>query len=136
MDLLHKLFLFRNKRFINLAPGSFVPKSGEYKCNVCMEGGMLDAILKAFIKKNVIKGAENLIGNHEDVKIVKRMMKEDKELRRSLEYPTDQQLEGKETIKFFQQGNKFTECPNCGRSSGWTLLELTHKFVHKYKNSK
>ena len=117
--------------YVNLLPGEIVPKSDEYKCNVCMEGGMIDVALQGLIKKGKIKGFENLKGP-EAVKLYKQMLKESPELRKGLKYPTEQQLKGGETIRFFKEGQNFNECPNCGPSTGWTLLELTHDIVRKY----
>ncbi len=32
------------------------------------------------------------------------------------------QLEGQEVIKYFGEGEKFSQCSYCGPNTGWTLL--------------
>lgn len=78
--------------YVNLAPGSTVPKSGRYKCEFCGEGGMADFFAK------MLQGTGAFTG----------------------------QLEGlgkQQSVRFFEAGRKFTECPNCGPATGWTLVE-------------
>lgn len=72
------------------------------------------------------------------VKLYKAMMKESfsgQEIRKSLNFLNDSQLDGRETIRFFTEGEKFTKCPNCGSATGWTLLELTYDIIKKYRGA-
>jgi hypothetical protein len=79
-------------KYVNLAPGSIVPKSGKYKCEFCGEGGVADFLAKR------MKGSGLYTGRLESL--------------------------GKQTsIRYFEAGKKFTECPNCGPATGWTLIE-------------
>jgi hypothetical protein len=34
-----------------------------------------------------------------------------------------QRVGGQSTVKFFQEGRTFPQCPNCGAATGWTLVE-------------
>ena len=101
---------------VNMLPGSTVLKSGEYKCNVCMEGGMLDHLIGGMLKEI---GAEV----PDDVREARKICLNAKALRDHLG-PLRKQLEGEETVRSFNKGERFTECPNCGAQTGWTLTEL------------
>ncbi|MCI0490938.1 MAG: hypothetical protein L0229_30470 [Blastocatellia bacterium] len=86
----------------NLAPGSIVPKTGKYKCEFCGEGGMADFFAKA------LKGSDLglNVGGLEGV--------------------------GRQgTVRFFDAGKKFSQCPTCGPATGWTLIEETSQTVDK-----
>ena len=121
--------------YVNLLPGDTVPKSGEWKCNICGEGGFIDCALQGILEND--KDYRGLKG-HVAVKLYKAWMKESiksRELRKSLDFLKDSQLDGRETIRFFTEGEKFTECQNCGPATGWTLLELTYEIVRKYRGA-
>src|SRR5215467_8016025 len=76
--------------YANLAPGSIVPVSGEYRCFFCGEGGIADLTAK-------------LLGD--------------------MGTPQLQSKASQQTVRYFQAGKRFSECPNCGSGTGWTLLE-------------
>lgn len=126
----------KSSNYINLSPGSIVPQSGKWKCNMCGEGGIIDLSILAFIEKD--KNYNNL-KSYVAVKHFKAMLKESflgKDQRKLFDFVNDKQLTGQETINFFTQGQIFCECPNCGSATGWTLLELTYDSVRKYRGSK
>lgn len=78
--------------YANLAPGSTVPVSGNYRCFFCGEGGIADFMAKAL--------GDLPVGGHQ------------------LRSQANQQ-----TVRYFQRGKLFPECPNCAGGTGWTLLE-------------
>jgi len=78
----------------NVPPGSRVPKSGKWKCEFCGEGG----IAQFFSRHLKGMGREAAASRFEG------------RTRAS-------------TVRFFEAGKTFTECPNCGPSTGWTLVE-------------
>ena len=77
---------------VNLSSGTKVPKSGNYKCEFCGEGGLADMMGKYMGKAGL--DSMNLRG-----------------------------LAVQKSVRFFEQGKKFTECSNCGPATGWTLVE-------------
>ena len=128
------------ERFVNLTPGEIVPKSGTYKCNVCMLGGLVDVTLKALIKKGAIKNIKVAPdfdwGNTEAIRAVRNAFIAggiSSGVFRGDLADLKRQIEGREIMHFFNEGEKFIECPNCGESTGWTLLELTPDLARKYK---
>lgn len=120
---------------VNMTPGEIVRKSGQYKCNVCMHGGMTDNIIKILIKEGKVYGGEGLLGTNDDVKAVERVCS-----REMSNYPgydnvkhvLDQRIKSGETVTYFQKGQKFTECPTCGPVTGWTILEIANEHVREY----
>jgi len=123
----------------NIAPGELVPKSGQYKCNVCMEGGMIDLLIKSDIEGGRIPEIpKGLPANRENIKTVAIMLS-----RRTYPIPglgqlnevLRRRLSNGETILSFQQGQKFVECPNCGSVTGWTNLVMANDYLRSYKMS-
>ncbi len=79
--------------YVNLPPGAKVPKSGEYKCFFCGEGGLAE-----FAAKDSTFG------------------------------PLTGQLQGlrkQKSQRYFEKGRKFPECSNCGKGTGWSLVDET-----------
>lgn len=83
---------------INLEPGSIVAKTGNYKCEMCGPGGMIENIsMKAAAKAAGVDSSQF----------------------RDLSLPG----QGNAVKKFFTAGSTFPDCPNCGPAGGWTLIE-------------
>jgi hypothetical protein len=122
---------FRKKppqnQFVNLSPGSRVPKSGGYICNFCMEGGMMDLAVKLIARE---------LGMHvpADIRSARRMILESGLLTGNRAY-LKKPMEGQEVVKSFREGDMFPQCPNCGPRTGWTLLDFTDDLVRKYRRS-
>ncbi len=77
----------------NLAPGSIVPVSGNYRCFFCGEGGIADMMAEVL--------GDFPVGDRARIKA----------------------QANQKTVRHFQQGKVFPECPNCGAGTGWTLLD-------------
>ena len=78
----------------NLSPGTPVPKTGKYKCEFCGEGGIADLMGKALVGSGLGLKTSRL------------------------------QAVGRQgTVKFFEAGRTFPQCPTCGPATGWTLVE-------------
>ncbi|MBN1550986.1 hypothetical protein JW979_05940 [bacterium] len=78
----------------NLAPGSVVPQTGNYKCEFCGEGGIADFLAKSLEESGIGLNTSQLQGAGRN-----------------------------STIKFFEAGRTFPQCPTCGPATGWTLIE-------------
>ncbi len=78
----------------NLSPGSVVPKTGKYKCEVCGEGGIAELMAKGLAGGGLGLDTSRLQG-----------------------------VGRQSTTKFFGAGKTFPQCPTCGPATGWTLVE-------------
>ncbi len=91
-----------NKKYLdikNAQPETKVPVTGKYKCCYCGEGGMMD-----FMAKELgAPGASGLGPMFNTSKM--------------------QNIAGKNTIEYFEEGSTFSECPTCGPATGWDFLE-------------
>ena len=54
--------------YVNLAPGSTVPKSGKYKCEFCGKGGMADFFAKGLKDAGLFTGQLETLGKQEGVR--------------------------------------------------------------------
>lgn len=127
-------------KHLNVSPGEPVVTSGEYKCNVCMAGGMVDLGLAEQIRSNRVEVARGYTGDDlfvQDVRswALQHLVPAVRGLRGEARAVALQKvLEGKDIVRRLEKGQQFPECPNCGRAGGWTLLRLTHDLIRQYRD--
>ncbi len=85
-------------KIVNLEPGSIVTKTGNYKCEMCGPGGMIEKIS--------MKTAAEIAGF-------------DSSQFQDLGLPGQRRA----IKKFLMSGSTFPNCPNCGPAGGWTLID-------------
>lgn len=80
--------------YLNLQPGTTVPKTGKYKCEFCGAGGIAD-IMGDLLGQNGVGFDGSGLNAHGQTG----------------------------TTGVFHAGEIFPQCPKCGDATGWSLVE-------------
>lgn len=77
---------------VNLGPSERVPKTGTYRCQFCGSGGIADFLAQG-LDDTALPGVAALRARGQQ-----------------------------STVRSFTAGDSFSQCPNCGPATGWTLI--------------